>query len=317
MSAILGILLAIILAVLSFGIVSEGSFEAYPGATTVEVAPAADGEATSFVLVERAASITNLDLGDPGPSAGDMIVWGPNALYDESNTTNSGATTQGFCVSLDSTSQCLLTESIFFEDGSMLQLQGIQAAGSGASTRFIVGGSGLYLGATGIVHIEPSDDLTTWIKTFEVKLRAGGGNGSDPAAESSPAAAANQREFTLVERAGTVTFLDLGEPGASPGDTTVWGPNPLYDESNTSDFGATTQGYCLYLDNLNHCVRNETVMFENGDMLQIHGTWDADSNESGGIIVGGSGQYQGATGTMSAHASENFSTWAKTFTISL
>src|SRR5688500_3183218 len=124
MSAILGILLAIFLAVLSFGIVSEGSLEAYPGAITVEVpAPATDGEATSFVLVERAASITNLDLDVPGPSAGDMIVWGPNALYDETNTTDTGATTQGFCVYLDASSQCLLTESILFEDGSMLQLQ--------------------------------------------------------------------------------------------------------------------------------------------------------------------------------------------------
>jgi hypothetical protein len=272
---------------------------------------------TQFVLVERAADITNLDLGDPGPSAGDMIIWGPNALYDETNTTDTGATTQGFCVYLDATSQCVLTETILFEDGGMLQLQGIQAAGAGASTRFIVGGSGQYLGASGTVGIEPSDDLATWIKTFEVNLPPSGESSDDPVApESSPVAAQDGHQFTLVERAGIVTFLDLGETGPSPGDTTVWGPNPLYDEANSVDFGATTQGYCVYVDNFHTCVRNETVTFENGDRLQIHGAWHASTDESAGIIVGGSGQYERATGTLVAHASEDRSTWTKTFEIS-
>jgi hypothetical protein len=319
MSAILGILLAVVLAVISFGVVAEQSTESDAEATAVQAtAPEPSGELTALVLIERAASITNLDLGKPGASAGDMIVWGPNALYDETNTIDTGATTQGFCVYLDATSRCVLTESILFEDGSMLQLQGIQAAGSDTSTRFIVGGAGQYLGATGTVNIEPSNDLTTWIKTFELHLGSVAGPGSDPGiSQATPVAATKQSQFTLVERAAEVTFLDLGEPGPSPGDTTVWGPNPLYNEVNEVDSGATTQGFCVYVDNFNTCVRNESVIFENGDMLQIHGAWNATSDQSAGIIVGGAGQYMGATGTLTAQASEDRSTWTKIFDISV
>ncbi|MCC6945295.1 MAG: hypothetical protein IT335_12000 [Thermomicrobiales bacterium] len=123
-----------------------------------------------LVLVEHAALITNVDGGDPGPSAGDMIIWGPNALFDETNSSDTGATTQGVCTSLDETGQCLLIETIIFADGSTIQMQGLQAAGSGDSFRTIVGGSGIYLGAAGTVGVEPTDDLTTWIKTFEIWL---------------------------------------------------------------------------------------------------------------------------------------------------
>ena len=71
-----------------------------------------------------------------------MIVWGPNALFDEANVADTGATTQGFCVALDATGTCKLTETILFADGSTIGLQGIQAAGSGESTRTMVGSSG-------------------------------------------------------------------------------------------------------------------------------------------------------------------------------
>lgn len=121
-------------------------------------------------LIEHATSITNIDQGETGPSAGDLIVWGPNALFDETNSSNTGATTQGVCTSLDATGQCLLLESIIFADGSTIQLQGLQAAGSGNSFRTIVGGSGIYLGATGTVAVEPTDDLSMWVKTFEIWL---------------------------------------------------------------------------------------------------------------------------------------------------
>ena len=125
-------------------------------------------ELKQLVLVERAASVTNVDGGDPGPSAGDMIIWGPNALYDESNTNDTGATTQGACIALDATGQCMLIETIVFPDGSTIQLQGVQAAGAGSSMRTIVGGSGQFLGATGTVQVEPTEDLTVWVKTFEI-----------------------------------------------------------------------------------------------------------------------------------------------------
>ncbi len=153
------------LAVLPFMVISVLG-EAH--ATAQEASPAPVVEPTRLVLIERAENVTTLDLGDPGRSTGDMIIWGPNALYDETNTTDTGATTQGFCVALDETGLCVLTETIVFQDGSTIELQGVQASGSGGSTRTIVGGSGQYLGAIGAVGIQPSEDLATWTKTFEI-----------------------------------------------------------------------------------------------------------------------------------------------------
>ena len=146
------------------------AFPGKGGAIAQDASPVPVAEPAIIVLVERAVNVTNLDLGDPGPSTGDMIVWGPNALHDDLNVTDTGATTQGFCVALDDTGICVLTETILFADGSTIELQGVQAAGSGASTRTIVGGSGQYLGVTGTVGIQPSEDLATWVKTFEIWL---------------------------------------------------------------------------------------------------------------------------------------------------
>ncbi len=124
-------------------------------------------EPTVLVLVERASSSTNVDLGEPGPSTGDMFVWGPHPLYDESNTTDTGATTQGACIVLFGGGPCILTETLEFPDGSTIQLQGIEASGSNESTRTIVGGSGQFLGITGTVHVQPSEDQSVWVKTIE------------------------------------------------------------------------------------------------------------------------------------------------------
>jgi hypothetical protein len=120
-----------------------------------------------LTLVERAVRVTTVDLGTSGPSIGDMIVWGPDPLYDAANSVDTGATTQGVCVLFQVSGDCIATESIAFPDGSTLEIQGIQAAGAQPSSRTIVGGSGQYLGATGTVSIEPSADLTTWTKRFE------------------------------------------------------------------------------------------------------------------------------------------------------
>ena len=132
--------------------------------------PQAVLEPTILVLIEHASDVSNIDVGEAGPSAGDTIVWGPNALYDEADELDTGATTQGVCVALNATGQCMLMETILFADGSTIELQGIQAPGAGNSTRTIVGGSGQYRGATGSVEVEPTDDLTVWVKTFEIWL---------------------------------------------------------------------------------------------------------------------------------------------------
>jgi hypothetical protein len=48
-----------------------------------EIATPASASGTTLILVEHADLVTGIDLGKPGPSIGDMLVWGPNALYDE------------------------------------------------------------------------------------------------------------------------------------------------------------------------------------------------------------------------------------------
>jgi hypothetical protein len=123
---------------------------------------------TQFIMIEHADNVTNHDLGETGPTPGDMIVWGPDPLYDEFDISDTGATTQGACTAVNSAGDCLLVETIVFPDGSTLEIQGVQPGVVETSTRTIVGGSGQYLGATGTVTVEPSADRLLWTKTFEI-----------------------------------------------------------------------------------------------------------------------------------------------------
>jgi hypothetical protein len=171
METLLGVLFAL-LSLLGLGqfvpYTESGGAEAMPSA---EPAPApVEGQATStqLIMVEHADNVTNLDLGEAGPSPGDMIIWGPDPLYDEFDISNTGATTQGTCMAINMGGDCLLQETIVFLDGSTLELQGIQPGATETSTRTIVGGSGQYLGASGSVTVEPSSDRLLWTKTFEI-----------------------------------------------------------------------------------------------------------------------------------------------------
>ncbi len=139
-------------------------------ALAVRAAPAASegsAKATMVVLIEHADNLHDIDLGEPGPSAGDMQIWGPNPLYDERDSEDTGATTQGTCIMLNDGDECVVNETIRFVDGSTLQIQGVELADA-PSTRTIVGGSGAYLGVTGMVVVEPTDDQSRWTKTIEI-----------------------------------------------------------------------------------------------------------------------------------------------------
>jgi hypothetical protein len=130
--------------------------------------PATESGMMTLILVEHAELVTEVDLGEPGPTIGDMLVWGPNALYDEANANDTGATTQGACIAFNAASDCIASETIVFPDGSTLEFQGIERGGGVPSVRTIVGGSGRYLGATGTMEASPSTDLTLWTKTIEI-----------------------------------------------------------------------------------------------------------------------------------------------------
>ncbi len=131
-------------------------------------ARAGNAKVESLVLIEHNDHTTTLDLAESGPSAGDLRVWGPNPLYDQANTSDTGATTQGSCVALNANFACVLTETIVFPDGSTLQFQGVEHGGSTPSVRTIVGGSGAYLGATDIAAAAPTDDFALWTRTIEI-----------------------------------------------------------------------------------------------------------------------------------------------------
>ena len=122
----------------------------------------------TLILIEHADLVTEIDLGEPGASVGDMLVWGPNALYDDANTKDAGATTQGAGIAFNAAADCLAGETILFPDGSTLEFQGIDCGDGAPSARSIVGGSGRYLGAIGTMKASPSADLTLWTKTIEI-----------------------------------------------------------------------------------------------------------------------------------------------------
>lgn len=142
-----------------------------PGvASAQDATPVTDDGPALFTLVERADFVTILDLGDPGASPGDLTVWGPDPLYDEANETDTGALTHGSCLALNTEGDNHCAETVLFADGSTIEIQGIQRGSGEPSLTTIVGGSGIYLGATGTVLVDPSDDFTLWTKTFEVFL---------------------------------------------------------------------------------------------------------------------------------------------------
>jgi hypothetical protein len=145
-------------------VIASGAWAAR--ATAEMSTPTGDVGATTLILIEHADLVTEIDLGEPGASVGDMLVWGPDPLYDEADVNDTGATTQGTCIAFNANSDCLAAETILFPDGSTLEFQGIER-GDAPAVRTIVGGSGRYLGAVGTMTAAPSADLKLWTKTIE------------------------------------------------------------------------------------------------------------------------------------------------------
>jgi hypothetical protein len=101
-----------------------------------------------------------------------MLVWSPNALYDEANVNTPGAMTQWTCIAFNVAAHCLAAETILFLVGSTLEFQGIERRGA-ASARSIIVGSRRYLGAIGTMVAVPSADLLLWTKTIESAAPSG------------------------------------------------------------------------------------------------------------------------------------------------
>jgi hypothetical protein len=79
--------------------------------------------------------------------------------------------------------------------------------------------------------------------------------------------------------------------------------------------GAVTQGSCFAFDDSSNCVGTEAIVFADGSTLHFQGVERGGGVPSMRTIIGGSGRYLGASGTMSVEPSADLTLWTKTIEI--
>lgn len=109
-----------------------------------------------------------------------------------------------------------------------------------------------------------------------------------------------ERMVTLevVERAENEEVLDLGEMGDSMGDVLTFA-NDVYDAENETKLG-TDQGYCVRVRPGEAWECNWTLTLAEGS-LTVEGPF-LDVGDSVFAIIGGTGEYRGASGQMTLSA---------------
>jgi hypothetical protein len=137
------------------------------------------------------------------------------------------------------------------------------------------------------------------------------------AQSATPTNSTGTATMMLVEHSDHATDVDLGAQGPSAGDIRVWGPNPLFDADNVTDTGAQTQGTCIALNAEWACVLTETIVFPDGSTLEFQGVEQGDDAQSPRTIVGGSGQYLGATGTAMVEPTQDQTIWKRTINVAV
>ncbi len=107
------------------------------------------------------------------------------------------------------------------------------------------------------------------------------------------ASAHGGKDFTLTEKTVSEQDIDLGEKGQGVGDQFVF-QGDLTDDHG-KDAGHTL-GHCVLVsDNGIHCTA--TVVLEHGN-LSVAGGGIGDGDNFAVAIVGGTGDYRGATGEL-------------------
>jgi len=140
-----------------------------PGVAFAQESDDTSSGTTSMVIIEHIApeEQTMIDLGEEGESQGDIIAFTGSLLDTEGEESGKSS---GFCITTDveeKLSECVWT--YHFADGS------ITVAGTepdlGADTEIhmpIVGGTGDYTGARGVIHEQHNADLTIFTTTIEI-----------------------------------------------------------------------------------------------------------------------------------------------------
>lgn len=168
----------LLLFVVAFGMASLGAVNAQDAtpvapAATPEVpiatpnAGVSTGAPVELILIDRSRNVNTVDFGNDGLTPGDLIVWGPDPLYDATNQEDTGSVTYGSCVMVNTDGDCMAQETFIFADGSTLDVLGLEFGATRPSVKTIIGGSGIFLGATGTLTDTPDADRTLWTKQFE------------------------------------------------------------------------------------------------------------------------------------------------------
>lgn len=164
-------LLGLALLVATVGMAGFGVASAQDATPEVPVATpeaaTSSGAPVELILVDQSRNVNNVDFGNDGLTPGDLIVWGPDPLFNADDLQDTGSVTYGSCVMVNTDGDCLAQETFIFADGSTLEVQGLEFGATKPSVKTIVGGSGDFLGATGTLTDIPDDTRTTWTKQIE------------------------------------------------------------------------------------------------------------------------------------------------------
>ena len=143
------------------------------------------------------------------------------------------------------------------------------------------------------------------------------GMGSVAVAHDATPTAAGDPDITFVldEHNHNVTNIDGGVDGPSPGDAIIWGPNPLYDEANENDTGATTQGTCTIFADNGDCLLIETILFPDGSTLELQGIQPGRRFLRRAPSWRGAGCISGRQERSQIAPTEDLTVWTKSFEI--
>src|SRR5262245_44378656 len=141
-------LFIVVLGLAGAGMVSAQDATPEVPVATPEAATAA-GAPVELMLVDQSRNVNNVDFGNDGLTPGDLIVWGPDPLYNADDLQDTGSVTYGSCVMVNTDGDCMAQETFIFADGSTIEVQGLEFGATKPSVKTIVGGSGEFLGITG------------------------------------------------------------------------------------------------------------------------------------------------------------------------
>ncbi|HVW68232.1 MAG TPA: dirigent protein [Steroidobacteraceae bacterium] len=125
-----------------------------------------------------------------------------------------------------------------------------------------------------------------------------GSQAAGPESRAVPSGSQAPRSLRLVERATGETVIHRTASNDALGDLLVFA-NPLYDAANVSQVG-TSRGSCTRVE-VGHWWDCHWTMALAGGALLVAGPYPDEGDAAFGI-VGGTGHYAGARGTITVHA---------------